>query len=105
MRNLGNCQAQFQAAGHVDLDGDGVGEFGTFGELTAADGLRAGPSGETRGAPLSPPILSPALANVPGPASACTPATPSPPSPRGRGGPRGGRGGGHGWDWKGAGAG
>jgi len=57
-------QAQFQAAGHVDLDGDGVGEYGTFGELTAASGLRGSPDGGLRTKPLGVPVLSPALANV-----------------------------------------
>lgn len=89
----------------MDLDGDGVGEFGTFGEMTAAAGLRAGPSGETRRAPLSSPVLSPALANVDGQGIVTKsgyafriflPGKEGEPVREGRG---------HGWDWKGAGAG
>ncbi len=46
------------------MDGDGVGEFGTFGEMTGAAGVRADEDGASRGPKVDPPIVSPALANV-----------------------------------------
>ncbi len=64
LRNLASCQEQFRAAGRADIDGDGVGEYGTFGELTGTDGVRADAAAANRGDPLTPPILSPALAAV-----------------------------------------
>jgi hypothetical protein len=48
----------------IDVDGDGVGEYGTFGEMTGADGPRTSPDGSTRAARLGNPVLSPALAGV-----------------------------------------
>jgi len=47
-----------------DLDGDGIGEFGTFGEMTGNDGQRADPSGSLRRAPVLPPELSSSLSSV-----------------------------------------
>lgn len=64
LRNLTYCQAQFQAAHLADLDGDGIGEFGTLGEMTTAAGIRADAAATTRGAPVNPALLSPALAAV-----------------------------------------
>ena len=64
LRNLASCEIQFRAAAKVDVDGDGRGEYGTFGEMTGAVGLRTDAAGRTRGEVLRPAILSPALANV-----------------------------------------
>jgi len=47
----------FVAALAVDLDEDGIGEFGTLGELTGVDPLRGYPSQ----AYLEPPVVSPGL--------------------------------------------
>jgi hypothetical protein len=38
--NISSAQAQFQAEGFVDLDGDGTGEYGYFGEMSKAAKLR-----------------------------------------------------------------
>ena len=62
LRNLAACQQQVQKQGAVDADGDGVGEFGTLGELTGVVPVRAAPGRTAK--VLSPPILSPALAKV-----------------------------------------
>jgi prepilin-type N-terminal cleavage/methylation domain-containing protein len=72
LRNLASCQAQIQTSGKIDCDNDGIGEYGTFLEMTGTVGVR---KGFTAGAPatsdfsaqgtqVNPPILSPALANV-----------------------------------------
>jgi hypothetical protein len=64
LRNLVSAQVRFQAAGHADVDGDGIGEFGTFGEMTGADGVRADASATNRGDVVGTPILSLSLAAV-----------------------------------------
>jgi hypothetical protein len=60
-RNLCSCQAQIQASGKIDVDEDGIGEYGTFLEMTGTVGVRTKAG---RGAPVSPPVLSSSLANV-----------------------------------------
>jgi hypothetical protein len=65
LRNLVSAQALFQAAAHVDGDGDGVGEFGTFQELSAAIPLRTGADGSAEGgAVVAPAMLSKAFQSV-----------------------------------------
>ncbi|MEM9381292.1 MAG: hypothetical protein AAGB93_15170 [Planctomycetota bacterium] len=68
LRSIAAGQAQFQASGVVDTDGDGVGEFGLFGELTGTAPLRKpnGRGGVALGDELlSPPYLPPGLAPEP----------------------------------------
>lgn len=36
LRNVASCQAQFAGSCHVDVDGDGIGEFGGFLEMSGA---------------------------------------------------------------------
>ncbi len=75
LRNLASCQAQIQTSGKIDVDQDGIGEYGTFLELTGSVGVRrglnigegSGPAGATfkaKGKVVMPPILSPAMANL-----------------------------------------
>jgi prepilin-type N-terminal cleavage/methylation domain-containing protein len=72
LRNLTSCQAQIQASGKIDCDADGIGEYGTFVEMTGTVAVRTGADGATPngcsfsgvGTPVAPPILSPSLANV-----------------------------------------
>jgi prepilin-type N-terminal cleavage/methylation domain-containing protein len=72
LRNLASCQAQIQTSGKIDCDNDGIGEYGTFLEMTGSTGVRKGftagtpatSSFATQGTAVNPPILSPALANV-----------------------------------------
>jgi hypothetical protein len=64
LRNLASVQEEFRRSGRVDVDGDGVGEYGTFGELTGERGVRIDPEARRQGAKVSPPVLSPALSNV-----------------------------------------
>ena len=61
LRHLAASQEVFREARSVDLDGDGLGEFGFLQELTAAAGVRADPGGATRGPALAWPLLSPSL--------------------------------------------
>lgn len=58
LKNISSAQSQCQARGAIDLDADGCGEYGFFGELTGAVALRG------TGARLVPPVLSDAFANV-----------------------------------------
>ncbi|MGH7150182.1 MAG: prepilin-type N-terminal cleavage/methylation domain-containing protein [Planctomycetota bacterium] len=60
LRNLLAAQAQVQASSQIDFDGDGAGEFGTFGELSGSDPVRG-----TLGV-MIPPTLSAVFANVQG---------------------------------------
>ena len=72
LRNLASCQAQVQTSGKIDCDNDGIGEYGTFLEMTGTVAVRKGftagnPSTSNfavQGTPVNPPILSPALANI-----------------------------------------
>ncbi|MCA9307806.1 MAG: prepilin-type N-terminal cleavage/methylation domain-containing protein, partial [Phycisphaerales bacterium] len=51
LRNLVTAQAQFQQRTRLDVDNDGIGEFGSFTELSGV-----GPG--RMGTPLVPPILA-----------------------------------------------
>jgi len=62
LRNLSSAQAQFQAGAKIDVDEDGSGEFGYFGELSGAVAVR-GPNGGTLAA-IDPPVLSAAFRTV-----------------------------------------
>jgi prepilin-type N-terminal cleavage/methylation domain-containing protein len=76
LRNLTSCQAQIQTSGKIDVDNDGIGEFGTFLELTGTANVRKAltaasgtvPAFATVGTPVgtkvTPAVLSPSLANV-----------------------------------------
>jgi hypothetical protein len=78
LRNLCSCQAQMQASGKIDCDRDGIGEHGTFLEMSGSAEVRAAqvrqaldgkPAPDAsdfsqRGTKLNPPILSPKLAGV-----------------------------------------
>ncbi len=59
LRNISSAQAQFQATGKADVDGDGAGEFGYFRELSGGVAVRTAASGaNTGGSTLNPPVLS-----------------------------------------------
>ena len=57
LRNIISAQAQFQSTARADENNNGVGEYGTFGELSGAIGVRGG-------ANLNPPVLSTAFRSV-----------------------------------------
>ena len=54
LRNVATAQAQFQSTARADENMNGVGEYGSFAELSGAVGVR-------EGAKLSPPVLSSAF--------------------------------------------
>ncbi|MCK6462146.1 MAG: hypothetical protein L6Q95_19860, partial [Planctomycetes bacterium] len=54
LRNVISAQAQFQCTARADEDQDGIGEYGSFAELSGAAGVRDGK-------PLNPPVLSSAF--------------------------------------------
>jgi len=58
MRNICSAQTQFRALAAADVDGDGVGEFGAFQELSSGKPVRG------RGALLDPSRLSRAFRDV-----------------------------------------
>ncbi|MHC4939838.1 MAG: DUF2950 family protein [Planctomycetota bacterium] len=57
LRNIISAQAQFQTTARVDENNNGVGEYGVFGELSGAVGVRGGNV-------LNPPVLSTAFRAV-----------------------------------------
>src|SRR4051812_39977575 len=52
LRCIAYAEHQFRASGLIDMDRDGVGEFGAFGELSGARALPAG------SAPTAWPVVS-----------------------------------------------
>ncbi|MEW6741153.1 MAG: prepilin-type N-terminal cleavage/methylation domain-containing protein [Planctomycetota bacterium] len=63
LRNIVSAQSQFQSQAAVDVDEDGIGEHGWFGEMAGAAFLRFGPNGVPN-ILLDPPVLSGSLGNV-----------------------------------------
>ncbi|MEE8107417.1 MAG: prepilin-type N-terminal cleavage/methylation domain-containing protein [Planctomycetota bacterium] len=59
LRNIISAQAQFQTTSRADENGNGVGEYGTFAEMSGGVGVRGG-------ATLNPPVLSTAFRTVNG---------------------------------------
>ena len=57
LRNIISAQSQFQSTARADVNNNGVGEFGFFGEMSGAVGVRGG-------AVLRPPVLSTAFRSV-----------------------------------------
>src|SRR5262245_3845219 len=55
LRTLATSQAQFQSLGAMDEDRDGVGEYGSLGELSGLVNLQR--NGVGIASPLNPPIL------------------------------------------------
>lgn len=63
LRSIASAQAQFQSGALVDTDEDGTGEFGYFGEMSGATGLRDA-FGGLGGAALTAPMLAAAFQQV-----------------------------------------
>jgi len=67
LRSISSAQAQMQSSSAIDVDQDGGGEYGYFGELAGTDFLRESDgAGGNQFSPdlLTPPMLSGALGNV-----------------------------------------
>lgn len=62
LRNIISAQAQFQSTARADDNRNGVGEYGTFAELSGGLGVRL--NGTFPGAVLNPPVLSSAFRTV-----------------------------------------
>jgi len=60
LKNISSAQAQCQASGVIDVNGNGAGEYGSFAELAGAVAVRSGSS------KIAPPVLSSAFAKVDG---------------------------------------
>jgi hypothetical protein len=58
LKNICSAQAQCQASGVIDVNGNGAGEYGTFAELSGRVTLRGGDKA------MSPPVLSSVFGNV-----------------------------------------
>jgi len=58
LKNISSAQAQCQASGVIDVNNNGAGEYGFFGELSGAVNTRGATS------KISPPVLSNAFGNV-----------------------------------------
>jgi prepilin-type N-terminal cleavage/methylation domain-containing protein len=59
LRNIISAQSQFQTTSRADDNNNGVGEYGTFGEMSGSIGVRGN-------AVLNPPVLSTAFRTVNG---------------------------------------
>jgi prepilin-type N-terminal cleavage/methylation domain-containing protein len=59
LRNIISAEAQFQTTARADQNNNGVGEYGTFGEMSGSIGVRGN-------AILNPPVLSTAFRTVNG---------------------------------------
>jgi type IV pilus assembly protein PilA len=58
LKNISSGQAQCQASGVIDVNANGAGEYGFFGELSGRTAIRGGT------ATITPPVLSTAFGNV-----------------------------------------
>ena len=58
LKNISSAQSQCQASGVIDVNGNGAGEYGFFGELSGRVAVRASTQS------ITPPVLSTAFGNV-----------------------------------------
>jgi prepilin-type N-terminal cleavage/methylation domain-containing protein len=58
LKNISSGQSQCQASGVIDVNGNGSGEYGFFGELSGTVNVRGGTQR------ISPPVLSTAFGNI-----------------------------------------
>ena len=63
LKNISSSQAQCQASGTIDDNGNGAGEYGYFGELSGQDFVREG-GGLSTTERVTPPVLSRAFGQV-----------------------------------------
>ncbi len=65
LRRIAEAERRFRARLAVDVDGDGVGEYGTLRELAGALAVRTAADGDNAGGqPLATPLLPPAFASL-----------------------------------------
>ena len=58
LKNISSAQSQCQASGVIDVNGNGAGEYGFFGELSGRTVVRASTQS------ITPPVLSTAFGNI-----------------------------------------
>lgn len=58
LKNISSSQAQCQASGVIDVNGNGAGEYGYFGELSGAVGVRDANGTPSTTVRITPPVLS-----------------------------------------------
>jgi hypothetical protein len=66
LKNLSSAQAQMQASGRIDTDGDAAGEYGFLAELSGGIEVRKDERGGVGKERMRPPVLSGAFKNVVG---------------------------------------
>jgi prepilin-type N-terminal cleavage/methylation domain-containing protein len=66
LKNISSAQAQCQASGVIDANGNGQGEYGFFAELSGQANVRSDQVGGVGTARISPPVLSGAFGKVAG---------------------------------------
>ncbi len=64
LKNISSAQAQCQASGSIDVNTNGSGEYGYFGELAGAVGVRDATGNPSAVERIAPPVLSGAFGNV-----------------------------------------
>jgi prepilin-type N-terminal cleavage/methylation domain-containing protein len=65
LKNISSAQSQCQASGVIDANSNGAGEFGFFGELSGAQGVRTDDAGGVSVTErITPPVLSTAFGTV-----------------------------------------
>lgn len=65
MKNLSSSQAQVQASGVIDANGNGAGEYGYFQELSGVRNVKTGQPASGEGTSrVTPPVLSGAFGNL-----------------------------------------
>ena len=64
LKNISSAQAQCQASGIIDANGNGAGEYAYFGELSGGVAVRNNEAGGLGTELISPPYLSAAFNNV-----------------------------------------
>jgi prepilin-type N-terminal cleavage/methylation domain-containing protein len=64
LRRIAAAQSRFKASAAVDLDADGVGEYGFLKELSGESCVRGAPDGQRLGAAASPAPLPPEFAAI-----------------------------------------
>lgn len=65
LKNLSSSEAQIQASGVIDANGNGAGEYGYFMEMSGGRNVKTGSPATGEGTSrVTPPVLSSAFANV-----------------------------------------
>lgn len=64
LKTIASAQAQCQISGAIDVNGNGLGEYGYLGELSGSAPLRSDQAGGVGSAAMSPPLLSAAFGKI-----------------------------------------